>query len=55
MSIQLMALFVLCMLLAVLAFHGPAAAAVPARVLCAIGLLVFLGTLVARGIRRPVV
>ncbi len=55
MSIRFIGLFVLCMLLAILAFQGPAAAAIPAGVLSAAGLLIFLGGILAHGIRRPVV
>ena len=55
MSIQLQAIFISCMLLAVVAFYGPATTAAPARVVCVIGLLVFLGCNAMRGIRRPVI
>ena len=55
MSIQQMALFVLSMLLAILAFRGPAAAAVPATALSIVGFVAFLAAIVTQGVRRPVV
>jgi predicted CDP-diglyceride synthetase/phosphatidate cytidylyltransferase len=55
MSIQWIGLFVASMLMAIVASFGPIALAAPARALFAIGLLTFLGGIVVRGIRRPVV
>ncbi len=55
MSIRLIAIFILAMLLAVLAFRGPTSAAVPATVLSAVGLLAFLAAIITRGLRPPVI
>jgi hypothetical protein len=55
MPIQLIALFALCMLSAVLASFEPAEIAGPARALFGISLLAFLGGVAVKGIRRPVV
>lgn len=55
MSIQLIILFVFCMLMAVMAAWGPVALAGPAGMLCGVGLLVFLSGVIVRGVRRPVV
>jgi hypothetical protein len=55
MSVQWIGLFVASMLMAVLASVGPAVLVAPARVLFVIGLSAFLGGIVVRGIRRPVV
>jgi CHASE2 domain-containing sensor protein len=55
MSIQSIVLFVICMVLAVLAFRGPAPIAPAAGAACVTGILLFAGGIVRNGIRRPVV